>query len=175
LANYHSQIVDAGARVVGINVDPAERNAAMVDKLALPYPLLSDPDGQEAIKPYGVWHDGQSFARPAVVLLRPDGSEAVRQVGEDFADRLPEEELVEAIRAENLPAARQPPPTPGTPRPGPDAVDLARLPWYFRGARMAVVALAGRVGEARDDARRMRHEYDRFLDALQRLEEPGDE
>lgn len=95
---------------MGISVDPAERNAAMVDKLALPYPLLSDPDGQEAIKPYGVWHDGQSFARPAVVLLRPDGSEAVRQVGEDFADRLPEEELVEANRADNLPAARNHPP-----------------------------------------------------------------
>lgn len=156
---------------MGISVDPPERNAAMVAKLALPYPLLADPGGTEAIKPYGVWHDGNDFARPAVVLLRPDGSEILRQVGEDFADRLPEEELVEAIRKENLPATSQPSPAAGSPQPGPHAVQLAWLPWYLRGAKMAVIALAGRVSQARDDARKMRHEYDRFLNALQERED----
>jgi hypothetical protein len=65
-------------------------------------------------------------------VLRPDRSEAVRQVGEDFADRLPEVELVETIRAENLPPTSQAAPTPRGPRPGPHAVDLAWLPWHFR-------------------------------------------
>jgi hypothetical protein len=170
LARYHSQIVSAGARVVGISVDPPERNAAMVDKLALPYPLLADPGGEQAIKPFGVWHDGQNFARPAVVVLAPGSGEILRQVGEDFADRLAEEDLIEAIRAENLPATSQPRPAPSAGEPGPDAVELSWLPWYFRGAKLAVVALAGRVESAREQARRMRHTYDRFLDAVQWLE-----
>jgi hypothetical protein len=157
--------------VVGISVDPPERNAAMVEKLRLPFPLLSDPGGEAAITPYGLWHEGQTFGKPAVVLLRPDGSEALRQVGEDFADRLAEEDLVAAVQAENLPATSQPAPAVKDPQPGPNAVELSWLPWYFRGAKMAVVALSGRVPEARSDARVMRTEYDRFLDALQWLEE----
>jgi hypothetical protein len=171
LAKHHTELLDAGARVVGISVDPPERNAAMVEKLRLPYPLLADPDGEQAIKPYGLWHEGQSFGKPAVVLLRPDGSEALRQVGEDFADRLPEEDLVAAVQAENLPAASQPAPAVKDPQPGPNAVELSWLPWYFRGSKMAIVALSGRVSEAKGDARAMRVEYDRFLEALQWLEE----
>jgi hypothetical protein len=170
VAQHHSELLDAGARVVGISVDPPERNAAMVEKLRLPYPLLADPGGEQAIRPYGVWHDGQAFARPAVIAVRPNGGEIVRQVGEDFADRLPEEDLVEAVRGERLPAATQPSPRPGNPEPGPKAVQLSWLPWYFRGAKMATVALSSRIPAARDDARAMRHEYDRFLDDLHRLD-----
>jgi hypothetical protein len=157
--------------VVGISVDPPERNAAMVQKLRLPFPLVSDPHGEAAIKPYGLWHEGQTFARPGIVLRRADGVEALRAVGEDFGDRLAEENLVAAVRAEDLTATSQPAPLVKDPQPGPNAVELSWLPWYFRGAKMAVVALAGRVPEARDDARVMRVEYDRFLDALQWLEE----
>ncbi len=157
--------------MVGISVDPPERNAAMVGKLALPYPLLADPGGERAIKPFGVWHDGQTFARPAVVVLAPGGGEVLRQVGEDYADRLAEDDLIEAIRAKDLPATSQPPPAPGTPQPGPDAVELSWLPWYFRGAKLAVGALAGRVEPAREQARWMRRTYDRFLDAVQWLAE----
>jgi hypothetical protein len=170
LAKHHTELLSAGARVAGISVDRPEQSAAMVEKLRLPYPLLSDPEGAQAIKPYGLWHEGQTFGKPAVVLLRPDGTEALRQVGEDFADRLPEEDLVAAVQAENLPTTSQPAPAVKDPQPGPNAVNLSWLPWYFRGSKMAVVALSGRVPEAKDDARAMRVEYDRFLDALQWLE-----
>lgn len=81
MAQYHNRLTAAGARMVGISVDPPERNAAMVAKLRLPYPLLTHPDGEGAIKPYGVWDDGQDFARPAVVLVTLDESEALRQSG----------------------------------------------------------------------------------------------
>ncbi len=74
MAQYHNRIPGAGARVVDISVDPPERNTAMVAKLRLPYPLLADPDGERAIKPDGVWHDGQDFARPAVVLVTRAGA-----------------------------------------------------------------------------------------------------
>ena len=53
--------------MVGISVDDAGRNAAMVEKLGLPFGLLSDPGGEGAIKPYGVWDEGNPFARTAVV------------------------------------------------------------------------------------------------------------
>lgn len=141
----------------------------MVDKLALPFPLLSDPAGEGAIKAYGVWHDGQGFSKPAVILIGPDRSEVLRQVGEDFADRLPEEDLVGAVRGLVLPPVTQQPPAPGTARPGERAVDLGWLPAYFRGAKYAVMSLAGRVPQARDTAQVMSGEYDRFLAALKWL------
>lgn len=157
--------------MVGISVDPPERNTAMVAKLSLPFPLLADPEGEGAIKAYGVWHEGRPFARPAVILIAPDGTEILRQVGEDFADRLPEEELVEAVRRLGLAPVAQDPPAPGDPHPGDKAVDLAWLPAYFRGAKFAVMGLAGRVSEVRKDAKVMSEEYDRFLGALKWLKE----
>lgn len=146
----------------------------MVDKLALPFPLLSDPGGEGAIKACGVWHDGQTFSKPAVILIGPDRSEVLRHVGEDFADRLPEEDLVGGVRELALPPVTQQPPTPGTPHPGERAVDLTWLPAYFRGAKYAVMSLARRVPQARNTAQVMSAEYDRFLAALKWLNEnPG--
>ncbi len=75
------------------------------------------------------------------------------------------------LRGQQLAATGQPPPEPGEPQSGPHAVELSWLPWYFRGAKMGVVALSGRVEQAREQARRMRGTYDRFLEALQRLEQ----
>jgi hypothetical protein len=50
--------------VAGISVDPVVNNRAMVEKLLLPFPLLSDPEGR-VIKAWGVWTDGEGgIARP---------------------------------------------------------------------------------------------------------------
>lgn len=138
----------------------------MVAKLGLPFPLLSDPDGKQAIRPYGVWHEGHPFARPAVVIVAPTGRVAFREVGEDFADRLGEDAIIAALARLELPSATQDPPVPGQPEPGPRAVDLAWLPAYLRGGRFAVQALAGRVPEAHAEAEAMTKVYDRFLAAL---------
>lgn len=138
----------------------------MVAKLGLPFPLLSDPGGEQAIKPYGTWHEGNPFARPAVVIVAPDRRVAFRQVGEDFADRLGEDEIVAALELLGLQPATQDPPALGQPEPGPRAVDLAWLPAYMRGGSFAVQALAGRVPEARPAADAMNEVYERFLAAL---------
>jgi len=166
LAEHHHQITAAGGRVAGISVDSPERNAAMVEKLRLPFPLLADPGGRQAIRPYGVWHEGNPYARPAVVIVAPGGRVAFRQVGEDFADRLDEDEIIAALARLGLPPVTQDPPLPGHPAPGPRAVDLAWLPAYLRGGRFAVQALAGRVPEARQEAELMTKIYDRFQAAL---------
>lgn len=153
-------------RVVGISVDDAGRNAAMVEKLGLPFPLLSDPGGEGAIKPYGVWDPVNPLARTAVVVLAPDGRVTFREVGEDFADRMGDDEIVAALERLGLPVASQESPEPGQPAPGPRAVDLAWLPAYMRGGRGAVRALAGRVPAAQSEAEAMTKVYDRFIAAL---------
>ena len=45
----------------------------MVDKLRMPFPLLAEPGGRQAIRPYGVWHEGNPYARPAVIIVAPGG------------------------------------------------------------------------------------------------------
>ena len=152
--------------MAGISVDSPGRNAAMVEKLRLPFPLLSDPDGRQAIRPYGVWHEGRSYARPAAVIVAPGGPVAFREVGEDFADRLDEEEILAALVRLGLPPVTQDPPAPGQPAPGPRAVDVVTLPDYLRGGRSAVQALSARAPEARREAETMTKVYDRFLAAL---------
>jgi len=51
--------------LAGISVDPIENNRAMVDKLLLSFPLLSDPEGR-VIKRWDVWNE------PAASGPRPD-------------------------------------------------------------------------------------------------------
>lgn len=86
-----------GVQLAGISVDPIENNRAMVEKLLLPFPLLSDPDGA-VIKARGVWNDGESIAKPAIFAIRRDGSLAWKFVGRDFADRPTDDELFGSLR-----------------------------------------------------------------------------
>ncbi len=84
--------------LAGIAVDPVQNNRAMVDKLLLPFPLLSDPDGR-VIKEWGVWTDaGGGIARPSIFAVRRDGSIGWAYVGRDFADRPTDDELFNSIR-----------------------------------------------------------------------------
>ncbi len=70
----------------------------MVEKLLLPFPLLSDPEGR-VIKAWGVWSDDDGgIARPAIFAIRRDGSLAWRYVGRDFADRPTDDELFNSLR-----------------------------------------------------------------------------
>ena len=66
----------------------------MVEKLGLPFPLLSDPRG-DLIKLLGLWNEEEGVSEPAIVAL--DGSGTVRYLysgGTDFADRPQEESLL---------------------------------------------------------------------------------
>ena len=84
--------------VAGISVDPIENSRAMVDKLLLPFPLLSDPEGR-VIKEWDVWTDnGGGIAKPSIFAIRRDGSIAWMYVGRDFADRPTDDELFESLK-----------------------------------------------------------------------------
>jgi peroxiredoxin len=90
----------AGLRVAAICVDTVEQNRAMVDKLLLPFPVLSDVDAA-VIEPWGVLNAAEKgIAKPALFLVQPDRSIAFRYVGLDFTDRPTDEELFTAASAQ---------------------------------------------------------------------------
>lgn len=146
----------------------------MVRKLRLPFPLLSDPDRSGMIGPLGVGdpHDDREIARPAAILVHPDGREAWRYESRDFADRIPEDEIIEQVDALGLPSTTQDEPDMVQPHPGPRAMAVEELPAYFRGARFAALAMGLRHRELGDEIKEDSKAYvaqmDRFIEALRR-------
>lgn len=78
-------------------MDPIENNRAMVEKLLLPFPVLSDPEGR-VIKEWDVWTDNEGgIAKPSIFAIRKHGSIGWAYVGRDFADRPTDDELFSSI------------------------------------------------------------------------------
>jgi hypothetical protein len=169
---HHQQILEAGVRVFAISVDLPGRNAAMVEKLSLPFPYLSDPDRSQVIIPYGVADekDERRIARPAIVVLTPQHEVGFRFVSRDFADRLPEDQVIGALQQLGLPATTQDPPEHGTPDPGARSLSPSQLKIYFRGARYAALTMGLRhahyAEEIKVDSKAYVAEMDRFTAAL---------
>ncbi len=157
-ARRYEEFATRGASVAGIVVDSPGQNAAMTAKLALPYPLLSDPDGTGAIKSFDVWDAARPMALPAIIALSPAGDEVYRYVGADFMDRPPDDEILAALDTLALPPI---PAVTGViahlePEPGPRTMPLRDLGIYLRGVRFSSGALAGRAHDPRD-----KHEAER--------------
>jgi hypothetical protein len=138
--------------VVGISIDGVARNKAMVAKLALPFPMLADPDAT-VIAAYGVYHEKEQRARPAAFVVARDLSIAYRYVGRDFADRPLTNELLEALETVKDAPRRElrSDPLPRGPR---DPIDTGRVPFplehlspYMRGVNFALEAISERVRE----------------------------
>jgi peroxiredoxin len=181
LAMRHKEILAAGARLFAVSVDSPGRNAALVEKLYLPFPVLSDPDRSGAISPYGVADekDARMIARPAILVVTPAREEAFRIVSRDFADRLPEDELLAALERLGLAATSQGSPGPGTPEPGSGSLSLSELRIYFRGARFAAQAMGLRhahfADEIKFDSKKYVAGMDRFTAALDWLRQQSGE
>ena len=158
-------------------MDSVGQHAATVASLRIPFPLLSDPDRSLAIEPFGVAdpNDPRNLARPAMIVVDSEGNEAFRFVSRDYADRLPEDDVLDVVQGLDLGPTTQPAPTPGTPEPGKKAMPLDGLPYYLRGARFAVQALGLRhkdLGEEfKEDAKAYVAEMDRYLEAVRALRE----
>lgn len=173
----HQRFLAAGARLYAISVDSPERNAAMVEKLSLPFPYLSDPDRSKAIFPYGVADakDDRLISRPALILVTSSLEEAFRFVSKDFAERMPEEEVVGAVQQLKMLPTIQERPQAGHAEAGPRSLSLSDLRLYLRGARFAALAMGLRHGhhaeEIKDDSKAYVAEVDRFTEALDWLGE----
>ncbi len=129
----------------------------MVEKLDLPFPLLSDPRG-ELIKRCGLWNDEEGVSEPAIVALDKSGTvQYLYSGGTDFADRPQEESLlyildkvgndgeygggepdirISAEGAENE-----------TARPDKSAMTLEQLQPYYRGVYFATVSMNKKLAD----------------------------
>jgi hypothetical protein len=134
--------------VVAIDVDSPGQHAAMIEKLNLPFPMLSDPDREASIGPFGLKNedDPRGLAVTATVLISPDGDEVIRLVSRDFADRPLENVVLDTLQRLDLASVDQVPPTPGKPEPGPRAMPFGDLRTYFRGAKFASKVMGNRTG-----------------------------
>ncbi|MDQ3514754.1 MAG: peroxiredoxin family protein [Chloroflexota bacterium] len=154
MARAYGEYLRRGATIAAVVIDSPGQNAAMVEKLALPFPIVSDPGGEYLIRPHGAWDPGGTMARPAIVVLSPAGEEAYRYVGADFMDRPDDGEVLAALDLLGLPpieAAVETVPH-GDPMPGPRAVPLPNLVVYMRGVRFAMGAMAARARDPFDRA-----------------------
>ena len=96
-ARKYTEFQNRGVEITAICVDTPEQNRAMIVKLLLPFRILSDPEGEQAIKPYGVWNEQGRIAIPAVVAVARDRTIRYVYTGQDFADRPGDQELQQAL------------------------------------------------------------------------------
>jgi peroxiredoxin len=161
-ARKYEEFERRGTRIVGVSVDPPSHNGPMVEKLSLPFQLLSDPRGDLA-KRCGLWNDEEGVAVPAIVVLDRGGVVRYLYAGNDFADRPGDDEVFGAldgstdsgesnadgaveiqVSAEEAEAS--------TVRPERPPITLDQLVPYYRGAFFTTVALKRRFGELKDRA-----------------------
>jgi AhpC/TSA family len=176
LAKLHPQFLGAGTRLFAISIDSPRQNSAMVEKLSLPFPYLSDPDRSQAIGPFGVADekDERNISRPAMVMVTPEGKEVFRFESRDFADRMPETDVLANVQAFGFPATTQEPPEVGPAEAGPRTLSVRELRVYFRGARFAAQAMGLRhahfAEEIKIDSKAYVAEMDRYTAAIEWLE-----
>ena len=156
MAARHGEFLEAGARVYALSTDNPGQNSAVMEKLALTFPLLSDETKENAVRPLGFDDeaDPRQLSKPGSVIISPEGEVVSRFVGEDFADRPDEDDILAELRGLGLSAATQEEPAIGAPEPGPKAMPYEGLRFYFSGAKFATMALR----------RRHRHVSDHFKD-----------
>jgi len=68
----------------------------MVQKLVLPFPLLSDPEGT-LIQYFELWDSDERIAKPAIAVVDQAGSIVYLYSGQDFADRPGDTAIFETI------------------------------------------------------------------------------
>ena len=159
-------------RIVAIDIDSPGQHAAMIEKLEIPFPYLSDPDRSRAVEPYDVvdHKDARNLARPAMILVDTEGEERFRFVSRDFADRYPEDKVLEVASELGLDPVSAEPMRQGIAEPGPSSMPFAGLWYYLRGARFAALAMGLRhkdLGESiKEDSKAYVETMDRMLDHI---------
>ncbi len=171
-----------GAQVVGISVDPPRSNTRMVGKLLLPFPLLSDPEGELARR-CGVWNAEEGVAVPSIVVIDQSGEVRYLYSGGDFADRPGDEEVFAAL--DGLDGHRRIERTTGGPefgvtaararetsvRADRPAMELEELVPYYRGVLFATIALKKRFGAWGRSGRKALREVEGYQAMVRRYSE----
>ncbi|MDP2870953.1 MAG: redoxin domain-containing protein [Bacillota bacterium] len=89
------------AEIVAISPDDQQATKELVERLELPFTVLSDPH-LEAAGAYHVRHidepSGRRIPRPATFVIGPDGLVLYAYVGENARDRPGEDDLLAVVR-----------------------------------------------------------------------------
>jgi peroxiredoxin len=156
LASYAREFEEferRGAQIAGISVDPPPYNARMVGKLLLPFPLLSDPEGELA-RLCGLWNAEEGVAVPSTIIVDQSGKVRYLYSGADAADRPEDDEIFPVLdelesRIERLTegpefqvGAAQARET--SVRPERRAMELEQLTPYYRGVAFTIELLKDR-------------------------------
>jgi alkyl hydroperoxide reductase subunit AhpC len=167
----HHEFTAAGAIVAAVVVDDPKQNAAMVEKLKLPFPILSDPGRDLAIEPYGVADpkDPREIAIPTTVVIDAAGNEVWRKQSFDFAERPEEDAILEVVRGLGLSPTSQEMAPPVDAEPGAKAMPFPALTAYYRGAKFAAIAMSRRFPEAKDNAKAYAAQMDRYIEAVHEI------
>ncbi len=174
------QLYALGAEPVGISVDSAGRNAAMVRRWHLSFPIASDPGGERFLHPLDLWdqHDPRQIGIPAVILLSPSADQAWLHRSRDFADRPDDSDVIAALESLRAPPL-DPPPDPWIPDVEPEehpgAFRTDAFGAYHRGVMFAMGAVAARMRDPEDrvEAGMLARQASSFLDAWKAVRARG--
>ena len=165
-------------------MDPPGHNEAMVEKLDLPFALLSDAKG-ELSKLYDLWNAREGVAVPAILVLDRSGNVRYLYKGSDFADRPGDGPIFEALdelsKDGDTDAGARPEvglsadeAEAATVRPQRPAMTLEQLVPYYRGVYFTTVALRKRVvgvqpggSEAADEVDKYQAMTNAYMEAIQ--------
>jgi hypothetical protein len=169
MAQRHDEFLAGGGRVFALSVDSPGQNAAVMDKLALPFPILSDPERDQAVTPLGFADEGdpRQISRPGVVIISPDGEVVSRFVGKDYADRPNEDVVLEELGSMGLDPITQDLAEHGPVEPGEKAIPYEGLAFYFNGAKFATLALRRRYRDISDEFKDGTKEYVAMVERYQ--------
>lgn len=172
MAQRQNEFLEAGARVFGLTAESPGQNSAVMEKLALQYPVLSDESKENAVRPLGFDDeaDPRRISRPGAVVISPEGEIVSRFVGRDYADRPDEDDILDDLASLGLPPTSQDQAPMGTPEPSEKAMPYDGLRYYFSGAKFATMALRRRHREIsadfKDDTKQYVAMVERYLAAL---------
>ena len=97
----YSEIMAAGAVVLGVSPDSVKSHDKFTLKYELPFPLLSDPDHQVA-QLYGAWGEKKMFGRTYMGILRStfiiDEQGIIVKVFPKVRPKVHSEEVLEVLR-----------------------------------------------------------------------------
>jgi peroxiredoxin len=187
LASYARQIEEfegRGVQLAGISIDPPSHNARMVGKLQLPFPLLSDPEGELA-RLFGLWGADDGVALPSIVVIDQSGEVRYLYKGSDFADRPTDDEIFAGLRGLDSRIER----LTGGPefqvgaaqarktsvRPDERAMELDQLTTYYRGVLFTTILFKERFEGWGRSGRRAFKELDAFQQMVRHYAKALDE
>lgn len=88
--------------MVAVSPDDREATLGLVERLELPYPVLSDPE-LRATDAYGARHHnepyGKQIPRPAVFIMDSDWRVRYAYVGDSVPDRPSEDVMLDVVRS----------------------------------------------------------------------------